>query len=244
MSFPQCFVISLQRSNDRRERIKSEFKRENVAFEFVDAIDALQLPTNLKCVSPTFGLPMVAGDIACTMSHALAMQTMLDLGLNRAIIFEDDAMLAPGFASMTKHAISADLPWDVLKLSGTPLESWRIVADLEALKIVEAPIASLLAQGYAITAEGARKIVPYARKPADIFDHVLQSAWKTGAKIYETQPRLVGQFNGPSTIAGRDAYSRRPTYINAWKRRIWKLQRSLWARRHSRNRLQRATRHS
>jgi glycosyl transferase family 25 len=232
-----CFVVSLARAHERRSHITQELVAAGLSFEFVDALDAQQMTAdqlrNLRRskYASAFGLPMAAGDIACTFSHGLALQRVIDRNLPHAIIFEDDAKLEPGFAQALRRLMSESFSYDVLKLSGHPTNGFRTVCDLGDCKVIEPRIASFLSQGYIVTATGAKKLRPFTAPAADLMDHVLQQAWATKIVLYEVEPKLVGSVGTPSLIPNRHSYEVRPPFVGRWQRRVWKWRRSLWIRR-------------
>jgi glycosyl transferase family 25 len=226
---PPCFVVSLKRSLDRRAHIAAEFAREGVPFAFIDAIDAMEINPQ-RITSPSLGHPLVAGDIACTMSHGRAMQTMLDQGYDRAIIFEDDATLIPGFLAATDALLAANVRWDFLKLCGPPIALANFVRH-ERFTFVWPHTPSVCCPGYIITSAGARKLVPLTDPALDVFDHILRQPWKTKLELVEVVPRLVGWMGSsmPSTIGRGEQYNR-DSLASKFRRRLYGYRRSIWKR--------------
>jgi glycosyl transferase, family 25 len=224
-----CFVISLKRSIDRREHITREFDREGIRFDFVDAVDGRELRSS-KRISPSLGLPIIPADIACTMSHGLAMKAMLERGHDRAIIFEDDARLAPGFASTVEVLLSAPIEWGFLKLCGPSVHFSKSVAFC-GYNFVWPDTPATCAAGYVITSAAARKLIPLTDPAHDVFDHIVQQTWKTKISVVEVFPRLVSWTGMPSTIARGRVYHR-DTFSAVWRRRLFLLRKSIWKRMH------------
>ncbi len=90
------FVISMTSAEQRREHIRREFGKHNIAFEFFDAITPsigldkaiTQFVPNLANVNS-----LSNGEKACFMSHVLLWQKCIDEDLPYIAIYEDDILL-------------------------------------------------------------------------------------------------------------------------------------------------------
>lgn len=224
-----CYVVSLKRELARREHTVRELGREGIRFEFVDAVDGKELRADER-ISRSLGVPIVSGDIACTMSHGLAMKTMLAHGHERALIVEDDVWLAPGFAQTIGKLLSAPVSWEFLKLAGFWAPSYTKCVEHHGYRFIWPEIASLSGQGYVITAAGANKFIPFTQPADDIFDLLVQQVWRTKIDLVEVLPRLVGGIDVASTIEHerQSAYTKPRTFAARWQRRASKLRRSFW----------------
>ncbi len=107
--FPHKVCINLDRRADRWQRMQAEFARHGIAdvrrFSACDG-NALVLPPHWKHTAGAYG---------CLLSHVQVVQAARELGHESVLIFEDDAVLDPEFA--TKFAsfigeVPAD--WDLL----------------------------------------------------------------------------------------------------------------------------------
>lgn len=89
------YVISLSTATQRREHITQEFGRQQIPFEFFDAVTPA---TNLDELIQKY-LPNLAdanlspGEKSCFMSHYVLWQKCLDADLPYIYIFEDDIVL-------------------------------------------------------------------------------------------------------------------------------------------------------
>lgn len=90
------YVISLTTATDRREHIAQEFSKQNIPYEFFDAVtidtlveycDALNLP---KIIATN---KLSNSEKGCFISHVALWQKMLDDDLDVIAIFEDDVHL-------------------------------------------------------------------------------------------------------------------------------------------------------
>jgi glycosyl transferase, family 25 len=90
----QIQVISLTTALKRREHIQSEFGKQEIEFNFFDALT----PDKAGILAFDLGLSYVenrltAGELACFMSHVALWKKMLDENIPFMAIFEDDVYL-------------------------------------------------------------------------------------------------------------------------------------------------------
>ncbi|SPY33437.1 glycosyltransferase family 25 protein [Pasteurella canis] len=89
------YVISLTSASTRREHIKNEFGRQNIPFEFFDAlVPSLSLDNAINEHLPNLAQASLStGEKACFMSHYMLWQKCLNENLPYIFIFEDDILL-------------------------------------------------------------------------------------------------------------------------------------------------------
>ena len=88
------YVISLKSATARREHISNEFGKQNINFEFFDAIT----PNEIQETAQALGLnvsdtELTVGEIACLLSHVSLWKRALDEQSDYIAIFEDDIYL-------------------------------------------------------------------------------------------------------------------------------------------------------
>lgn len=107
--FPHKICINLDRRTDRWERMQTEFARHGIddvrRFSARDG-NALVLPSHWKHTAGAYG---------CLLSHLQVVQEARELDHESVLIFEDDAVLDPGFEAKFASFV-AELPtdWDML----------------------------------------------------------------------------------------------------------------------------------
>lgn len=101
MSSIAVFVISLKRSQDRRDYIAAQLQAQNIVFTFFDAIDGsdrnnplLKHYNYVKRLWLTSGKMPTDGEIGCYASHYSLWKKCVDLD-KPIIIIEDDAHICP-----------------------------------------------------------------------------------------------------------------------------------------------------
>lgn len=103
----KILVISLLRSPDRREVIRSRLSDLGLDFAFIDAVDAKALSNEsireIQLAQRThrdYGRYMGPTEIACAMSHVAAYREIANSKLDGAIILEDDAIIDDRFRAL------------------------------------------------------------------------------------------------------------------------------------------------
>lgn len=105
----KIYCINLARSHRRRQLMEREFKRLNLAVEFVTAIDARKLnekelselsDTESAKIYPNWLRP---GIIACSLSHRLCFHKMIESQQSCALILEDDVIFGNDTIEVLKN---------------------------------------------------------------------------------------------------------------------------------------------
>lgn len=118
----QVYVISLLRSEARRQTISHELQKQGIAFEFFDAIDGQKgLPMlaqdydHSKRLWLTSGKMPSRGEVGCYASHYSLWLKCLELG-KPIIILEDDIELNDGAQEIVAQALEKVVQYDFLRL--------------------------------------------------------------------------------------------------------------------------------
>jgi GR25 family glycosyltransferase involved in LPS biosynthesis len=129
------------------------------------------------------------------------MQTIVERGIDLAIVFEDDTDLSDEFAERVGAALAAPCVWDVLKLGAVLRKHARgkILARAEYGTIVRLPIPSYLTNVYAVSSAGARKLLSALFPVREFLDLRLQTPWRTGVDVCELLPYPAHPADVPST---------------------------------------------
>jgi glycosyl transferase, family 25 len=100
----QAYVINLARSPDRRAHIMAQLDKTRVYYEFVDAVDGRDLNlADSRIVDPMFARTSAArpGVVGCALSHLEVCRKILEAGLERACVLEDDIVLPADLSTLT-----------------------------------------------------------------------------------------------------------------------------------------------
>lgn len=124
--FNKVMVVTVPRFTARHEKVKQRLA--GLSFEFFYGADKLTLSEEFiaaqyrydrsKTLSPGFYFkPMNKGEIACSLSHRMLYQTMLDQQWEKVLVLEDDAVPVPEQLAKL-DIILRELPadWDLVYL--------------------------------------------------------------------------------------------------------------------------------
>jgi glycosyl transferase family 25 len=220
------FLVNLDRSPERLERMTQRLNALNLTFERVAAVDGGRLSEEQRratYVKRYWRNAPTPGEIGCHLSHMKALKEIASRKLPLAIILEDDVELAPAFATVARENIGLPADLDVLKLEGVHLKG------KSCFKIGEAGGGFTLAvipntygsAAYLVTATGAKRILERLALIRYRYDDDLFSYWRNGLMIYDLFPYPAKQTEEPTTILGRRAVqSARKRLFMKFARRI------------------------
>ena len=195
------YVISLTTEQKRRKHITEEFGKQNIPFEFFDAITPELIEETAKKFNITFDRSSKAtlcdGEIACALSHIVLWNFVLENNLDYINIFEDDIYLGEN----AKELLNIDyIPedTDILKLEAHgkiiygKREQIKCNRNISRLKFKHTGMA-----GYSITAKGARYLLNNIRNKqlylaidTLIFDELLS---QKDYKVMQLSPAICAQ---------------------------------------------------
>ena len=207
-------VINLAGSTARWAKVSEELRGYGLAFERHEASDGRILPKDeLARLAPwepaAFFKPLSPGEIGCFLSHVSAAERIVREGWPRALVLEDDFLLADDFAGRLEDLLAMPGPSaDLIKIEGQ-LHGGELVAVTpggQKLYRHRRPPSRTAAQLWSL--EGARKFLKSAHpfhRPVDVH---LKHWWEHGLEILYVRPPLVldGDATGmTSTIGARPA---------------------------------------
>lgn len=108
--------------------------------------------------------PLTMGEIGCFLSHYLIWEEMINNGLDKVLVLEDDVRFEPDFRNQLQdllqeaNALSSEYPWELIYIGRKRFHSNAVtmVPGASALAWAEYTYWTL---GYAISLRGARKLV-------------------------------------------------------------------------------------
>lgn len=134
---------------------------------------------------------------SCYQAHLGVWRRAIELHTDPLIVFEDDAILVPDFATRLHELLAVD-GWAMMYLGGQitgPTHSW-------VPGVLELTSASRT-HAYALRLAGAERLVYQARVPKGAFDDTLVH-WLDPLIALAPTDWLAGQGAGHSAITGRD----------------------------------------
>lgn len=226
-------VISLKTAKARREHIEKEFGKQNIGFEFFDALTPdLAKPLAEKMQLNVEDEYLTGGELACFMSHVSVWQKMVDEQIPYLAIFEDDVYLGEHVQELLADSNWLKNGWDIIKtesfadkvfLSGNK-------ADIAHGKrqIVHLTGKNLGTAGYILSLKGAQKYLDYVRKiqliPLDqvMFDEFIRDEVHP---VYQLTPALCIQemmlFPEKKTVLSSDLLAERKERMRKQKKKGW-----------------------
>jgi glycosyl transferase, family 25 len=112
--FDARWVLSIQRNAERHPGIRDELR--GLDFEFFWGVDGKALAGNdrrydLERARRLYGREVHVNELACTMSHLEIFETILEKGLKRVLVLEDDAVPISSHSSWVSRCLEG-LPQD------------------------------------------------------------------------------------------------------------------------------------
>ncbi|KAG7477300.1 hypothetical protein MATL_G00092830 [Megalops atlanticus] len=218
MGFDEVYLINLRRRPDRRERMLWSLYELEIDVKVVDAVDGGALnSSDIKLLGvdllpgyydPFSGRTLTKGEVGCFLSHYYIWKEIVDMQLDKALIFEDDVRFQGNFKRrllrLMEEVEKVDLDWDIIYLGRKqvkpgdeePVENVRnlVVADY-----------SYWTLSYAISQQGAQKLLnaePLSKMlPVDEFLPIM----------YDKHPNEKYKAHFPNR--NLQAYSTRPLLV-------------------------------
>lgn len=203
----RIFVISLERSIERRTQMIAKFAKAGIEFEFFNAVDASVEGFILSGrVAPNVtkkrkGYELLNSEVACYASHYLLWEKCVEMN-QPIVIVEDHAEFTDDFKVILAIAFQHINEFGYIKLSA-PLKPRKFIED----KKIEATHAighylkgTCFATGYIITPEVAQQFVNASVRFVEPVDDFMEKPWLHNVKAYSLNPFICYRANIKSTI--------------------------------------------
>lgn len=196
----KSIVISLKTATARREHILTEFGKQNIQFEFLDALT----PDLATPLAHTMKLDfkdgfLTSGELACFMSHVSLWKKMVDENIPYMAIFEDDVFLGEKADEVLNSSDWIQNTWDIIKLEafsqyvlhdkkGSNLKIGRTLHRLRGRHVGAA--------GYILSYKAASYLIDLIQKNtvAEPLDHILfDPIYHPNIELLQMQPALCIQ---------------------------------------------------
>lgn len=202
-------VISLRRSVERRQRMRSQLSHLGLDFEFLDAVDGktgeyAAVGKFRPGLASRYGGALTPGEAACFVSHALAWQRCVSSG-QPLVILEDNAELSADLpaALLAANAIIGSR-FGFVRLCGVVPRRFRQIAVLdERFRLVRYMRGPSGAQGYVVSPSGASTLLNAASVWQEPLDDYLDRFWLHGLASLAIHPLAISRAEIETTITGR-----------------------------------------
>jgi len=212
-------VINLDRSKERWEKIAESGRRSGLTVQRVAAVDGTAIPPDARqgfdevMFRRNHGAAVLAGEYGCYRSHLNALRTIVDQGYDLAVIAEDDVELNGGLDKRVRAIFAACPQMGLIKLVNHRIKGFisygRSAMGDEFGRCIHGPQGS--GACYAVTLDGARKLLQALATMSLPVDIALERGWATGVQTFTVRLPLVAfedTSRADTTIATRKDYSR------------------------------------
>ena len=228
----EAFVIHLARATQRRAQVERIVAACPLKTRVLDAVDGRAMSEDERAAvyradlhEPRYPFRIGPGEIGCFLSHRNAWQTMLDEGLDAALIVEDDVEIElPVFAKALELALSSMTPrsyvqFQVRKVPG----GGAVVASGNGIEIRRPVVAPRRTSAQLVGCAAARQLLAVSGHFDRPVDGLLQMPWVTGVHIDCAVPSGVSDrtnTSGGSTIQAKTGiHARIVREIRRWSYR-------------------------
>ena len=117
------YLINLKRAQERLNSCKKEFKKVELEYTLVEAVDGKQI----KLPHPNFsrfrysalhGKKINLGELGCYLSHLKVLKKFIESEHNLALVCEDDIEFNLSINKIIEEALNCGIKFDLLRLSG------------------------------------------------------------------------------------------------------------------------------
>ena len=220
----QVFVISLERSTERRMRVEEQLNKTSITWSFLNAVDGYALPVMPESyksskVQSLQGYELTPGEVGCYLSHIKAWQSCLDRQ-KITLVFEDDFVLSPRFEAVLGDLMEISPEWDLVRLSGIYKTEDRVLTHRDSYNLVQNLGEPCGTAAYLLNPRAAQTLLENTSDIYEPVDHYLEHFKKHGIRCLAAKPYPVELAHTKSTITDRPG--RRPV------KGLQKLMRSIY----------------
>ena len=195
----KIFIVNLQSSVDRRERMKFLLAEKGITdYEFIEAVDGRKMSEeeqehvfDQKKAFQWYGRICRPGEIGCTLSHQKCYRKMVDEGIDVALILEDDIEIRLNDLQDRLLNLKCLLEFSsplVLLLSGGYW--YKSFENYKSAGRIATVYDAYYTHAYMINLEAARSII-------EQYPFILADDWKfirdKGVKLRACLPHLIDQ---------------------------------------------------
>lgn len=207
----KIYVVSLERSSERRERITKHLSGLGIVFEFFSAVDGRVEKTPGYDDGQRIkekGHPLTLGERGCFLSHR-ALWAKCVLLKEPILILEDDVDFSDSFLNCVKDLDDILSRYRYVRLGRGPLKQMPIfgpyysmqhLSGVEGHSLVKYLRGPSCCHGYALSPTAAEKFLSYSDSWWWPVDDYMDSEHIHGVCDYGIEPPIVLQTDLPSEI--------------------------------------------
>lgn len=205
----KIFVVSLERSVKRRDRITEMLSNKNIDFEFFNAVDGREEKhqffdnyNNSKRLKRK-GYSLSPGEMGCFTSHYLLWEKCVELN-QPIVILEDDVVVHDNFKEIINDIITESERYGLIRLVSSLSDDLIITSEIFSnFRIVGYKKPVLGTQGYVISPESAKKLIEASKEWYEPVDDFIDNEWRHKAGVYCALPSCITHIDEESDIGDR-----------------------------------------
>ena len=203
----QVFVISLERSIERRAKVAEQLNKTEIKWQFLDAVDGYALPAmppsykKLK-VKRLQGYELTPGEVGCFLSHIKAWESCVQNQLT-TFVFEDDFLVNANLEKVIDDLLEIADQWSLIRLSGIYETQHEVLAKRSTYNLVQNFGEPCGTAAYMVQPTAAKILLENAVDIYEPVDHYLEHRTKHGITCLAAKPYPVGLAHTKSTITDR-----------------------------------------
>ncbi|MED6253595.1 Procollagen galactosyltransferase 2 [Ataeniobius toweri] len=232
MNFDEIFLINLKRRLDRRTRMLKTMSSMGLRATLIDAVDGKALNTSqLQALGiemlpgykdPYSGRVLTRGEIGCFLSHHSIWKLVVERGLQKVLVLEDDVRFEPRFKRRLQAIMEdidrAQLDWDLIYVGRKRMQVHQPEHSVEGVNnLVEADY-SYWTLAYALSQQGAQKLLavqPLMKMlPVDEFLPIMFNKHPNVQYMSHFEPRDLKAFSVEPLLLYPTHYTGEPGYIS------------------------------
>ncbi|XP_061682146.1 procollagen galactosyltransferase 2 isoform X1 [Syngnathoides biaculeatus] len=226
------FLINLKRRLDRRSRMLKTMSALGLRATLAPAVDGKALNTSqLQALGiemmpgykdPYSGRVLTRGEIGCFLSHHSIWSQVVERGLQKVLVLEDDVRFEPRFKrrlqAILEDVDKAQLDWDLIYVGRKRMQVQQPERSVDGVNnLVEADY-SYWTLGYVLSLQGATKLLdaePFAKMlPVDEFLPVMFNKHPNAEYMSHYEPRDLRAFSVEPLLIYPTHYTGEPGYIS------------------------------
>lgn len=161
------YYINLDRDTARRDDMEQQAREQGVVLHRIPGVFGADLkPDDLRSYDDKrrkrlSTASLGKGELGCLLSHVKAINAFLESDAKYAVIFEDDAVILPGFTDNLRYLIEHTSGWGYVKLYSDPTKMYETDLSPEEAEVKLAFHKKLpwKAVAYMLTTEAARTLL-------------------------------------------------------------------------------------
>jgi glycosyl transferase family 25 len=191
-------VVNLDRSPERWRHAESVYSQGGFAVERLRAVDGEMLTeaevdaaVDAQRNRRLYKRALTRGEIGCHLSHRAAWRRIAASGAAGGYVFEDDTEPTEMLAAAMALLESRDADWDLAKLCTSRPPSGRVVGEAGALSLRRPAVLPAGTVGYAISRQGANKLLCRAGPFFRPLDMDIKHWWEQDLQVLVVNPPVL-----------------------------------------------------